>query len=52
MLKNVDFRLKNVDFTAGGTAPPLGEYKLLANCKCYHGPELDSAPRDYSLDAG
>ena len=28
---------------AGGTAPPLGEYKLLENCKCYQGPELDAA---------
>ena len=35
---------------AGGEAPPLGEYKLLANCKCYKGKELDAAPCDFSLD--
>jgi hypothetical protein len=35
---------------AGGEPPPLGEYKLLANCKCYTGKELDAAACDFSLD--
>ena len=35
----------------GGTPPALGEYKLLVNCRCYQGPEMDSEPCEYSLDA-
>jgi hypothetical protein len=35
---------------AGGEPPPLGEYKLLANCKCYTGKELDATACDFSLD--
>ena len=35
----------------GGKAPPLGEYKLLANCQCFEGKELD-AEKTFKLDAG
>ena len=35
----------------GGKAPPLGEYKLLANCQCFGGQELD-AEKTFKLDAG
>lgn len=35
---------------AGGDPPPLGEYKLLANCRCFTGKELDAAPCEFSLD--
>ena len=37
---------------AGGEPPELGEYKLLANCKCYKEKELDAAPCDFGLDKG
>ena len=35
----------------GGKAPPPGEYKLLANCQCFAGKELD-AEKTFKLDAG